>query len=286
MKIVFSFLLFLSLAANSAFAITTLPADKETVSQLKQKFIKIEGKMYFVSGDQLFDPEMIEKEDPLMPPLRAASFGKLLKWEDGVIPFRFAKEIPEWLQYEVLEACKVWAQFGNIKCQVGEYKKRSLLVTGKYAGCWSTMGMGGMVGGIVKRRMNLQLDLCTERWVILHELGHALGMIHEHQRTDRDEYVEIDKKNVDGAFVVTFNFKTLASELHTPYDFYSIMHYGYNFFSNKGETTIQPKPQYERYKYIMGGVKKISPLDQYAIGEMYGHTERTPEITEAIAKTY
>ena len=56
MKLALSFLFFLSLAANSAFAVTTLPADKETVSQLKQKFIKIDGKKYFVSGDQLFDP--------------------------------------------------------------------------------------------------------------------------------------------------------------------------------------------------------------------------------------
>jgi hypothetical protein len=282
MKALIGLFLLVAFVGNFSFADTTLPADKDTISQLKQNFIEVAGKKYFVSGDQLFDPEMIESTSPTTPPYLAASYGKLQKWEDGELPLEFSKNVPDWLQQRVFQTCQEWAKFGNIKCQFGKYKKRSLLVSTNRKGCWSTMGMGG----IYNRRMNLQLNGCESRDVILHELGHALGMIHEHQRTDRDLYVDIQSKNIDGSFLVKFNFKTLASELHTPYDFYSIMHYGYYFFSNEGETTIQPKPGYERYKHIMGMVRNISPLDQYAIGEMYGRTAQTPEITEAIEKTY
>ena len=66
----------------------------------------------------------------------------------------------------------------------------------------------------------------TNPGIITHELGHALGLYHEHQRFDRQQHVLVSraqananptnlgiKENVAGA---TFNFK---------YDFKSIMHY-------------------------------------------------------------
>jgi hypothetical protein len=31
----------------------------------------------------------------------------------------------------------------------------------------------------------------------IHELGHVLGMAHEHNRPDRDEYLVIDLNNVE-----------------------------------------------------------------------------------------
>ena len=54
----------------------------------------------------------------------------------------------------------------------------------------------------------------------LHELGHALGFIHEHQRADRDKYVwvdpEADAKNYG---------KKNSTVIHSSFDFASIMHY-------------------------------------------------------------
>ena len=39
-------------------------------------------------------------------------------------------------------------------------------------------------------------DGCEFKYVIMHELGHVIGFFHEHQRADRDEFVEILWDNV------------------------------------------------------------------------------------------
>ncbi|RCN48529.1 astacin [Ancylostoma caninum] len=78
---------------------------------------------------------------------------------------------------------------------------------------------------------------------ITHELGHAIGLGHTHNRHDRDEYLRMDWGNVDRGFyhfsqknpgysieVYRSQYKPMTKEENenygVPYDFGSIMHYG------------------------------------------------------------
>ena len=72
---------------------------------------------------------------------------------------------------------------------------------------------------------------------MLHELGHTLGMGHEQNRRDRDQYVIVVEDNIEEGFGYAFG-KMEASRDCTPYDYGSIMHYGKNNFSRDGDPTL------------------------------------------------
>lgn len=251
--------------------------------------IELDGRQYVVSGDQLIDvetisiigfepieaghgPELITDRDMAteakprkghIGPLRGASYGNLKQWTDGVLPIEFEDNVPEDIKLRFIYACETWAQYGQIKCQLGSYKNRALRVSVDGEGCWSTLGMNSIF--FYTRRLNLELGGCTSRKVILHEVGHSLGLIHEHQRADRDQYIEIVNENLELSFLVKFNFNISKSRLHTPYDFFSIMHYGSRYFSRDGySATIVAKEPYKKFQRYIGSGEELSPLDQFA----------------------
>jgi len=84
----------------------------------------------------------------------------------------------------------------------------------------------GMVGG----QQIVNIFNWNSRFIMAHELGHALGYWHEHQRADRNDFIQINAGNVDpvdcNATCFTANFDPGAPNNYGPYDFDSVMHYG------------------------------------------------------------
>ena len=123
-----------------------------------------------------------------------------------------------------------------------------------------------------RRKLNyLYLDpsSTTDIPVITHELGHVLGLVHEHQRPDRDEYVTILFNNVVKGYTDQFNKDFAVEFLYDykmfPYDYNSIMHYSSNLFSRKpGLHTIVPK------KHSLVYLNSISAIDCKKIRYLYG----------------
>jgi hypothetical protein len=77
---------------------------------------------------------------------------------------------------------------------------------------------------------------------------HAAGFWHEHQRYDRDDYVQINWENMDASMASNFDKNSLgvnaANVDNSTYDFDSIMHYELTAFSINGEQTITPIGQW------------------------------------------
>ena len=59
----------------------------------------------------------------------------------------------------------------------------------------------------------------------MHEIGHALGLKHEHSRHDRNGFVSIDSDNIQSGKKHNFETDDLAYDIGS-YDYDSLMHYG------------------------------------------------------------
>uniref|UniRef100_A0A0N5BI36 Metalloendopeptidase n=1 Tax=Strongyloides papillosus TaxID=174720 RepID=A0A0N5BI36_STREA len=93
---------------------------------------------------------------------------------------------------------------------------------------------------------------CNKVTIVLHETSHALGVIHEMTRHDRDYYVDVKFVNIHPPTHPNFKIfdLTKASPLGLTYDFGSVMHYDRYAGTINRQLTMQPK--YESYLKTIG----------------------------------
>jgi hypothetical protein len=265
----------------SVILICALIATLVSTAPLKSSAMTINQREYFLMGDQMLESDLVlksmerETEKKIDSAPMAGRPLKVETWQDGVIPISFGRDVEPPLQALVIKACQEWAHAAPaLSCRLGSYKNQTLKVTrsflGNSSGCWSMLGQGAYFMGL-RRHMNLGYG-CDRYAVVLHEMGHVLGFTHEHQRADRDQYIEIHSENVSDPYVgfgMKLNFDRQKTDLVTGYDFLSIMHYHRDAFSKNGRDTIVPKPPYASMITRIGNSTELSPLDISAIRKLY-----------------
>ncbi|KAL3122756.1 hypothetical protein niasHT_005473 [Heterodera trifolii] len=92
------------------------------------------------------------------------------------------------------------------------------------SGCRSNVGMQS---SDTYQGVKLEYPSCYRLGTMAHEIGHALGFFHEHERYDRDSFVTFYADNVDPKNYNAFQKETTEStdNYHVPYDLGSVMHY-------------------------------------------------------------
>ncbi|XP_068115999.1 astacin-like metalloendopeptidase [Hyperolius riggenbachi] len=128
-------------------------------------------------------------------------------------------------------------------------------------GCWSYIGK---VGGV--QTLSLQPGACTSYAVIQHELNHVVGMVHEHSRMDRDNYIIVRRQYISPEHLGSFDTVNTTS-FGMPYDYNSVMHYGNYAFSN---TSRQPSMVARMDpNMVLGGADGLNTMDITKINRLY-----------------
>jgi Astacin (Peptidase family M12A)/Domain of unknown function DUF11 len=130
----------------------------------------------------------------------------------------------------------------------------------------------GMIGG--QQFVTGSAD-CTVS-TLVHEMGHVIGLLHEHQRPDRDSYVVFNPANSDKPFIAgNFDFFTNGYQPVGLYDYASVMHYlPFNFTKNNLPVLESIPPGIP-----LGNTVGYTPGDVDTIARLYGLTPGTVTVT-------
>ena len=188
-------------------------------------------------------------------------------WTNGIVPFVIDANLPN--QARVINAINhiqtnTGIRFPNRTTQANYVR----FVSNGNAG-FSSSAIG-MRGGEQLIRV---ADAATMGTVV-HECLHALGVLHEQSRCDRDQFVTINFQNIQAGFESNFDRMCEGFRDYFEYDYGSIMHYPATAFTKNGQATIVPKQS----GVTIGQRNGMSMLDRLTIAEMYsrftgrGHT--------------
>uniref|UniRef100_A0A0R3RHF0 Metalloendopeptidase n=1 Tax=Elaeophora elaphi TaxID=1147741 RepID=A0A0R3RHF0_9BILA len=188
-------------------------------------------------------------------------------WPGGKIPYSIS---PHYTNLERALLARAIKQYHDKTCL--RFVPRSLyegdyLFIGKVDGCFSEVGR---TNGVQVLSLD---DGCLEYTTIIHEMMHVIGFYHEHERWDRDDYINIFWKNIDRTAIDQFGKVDLTKTSYygQPYDYRSILHYDSLAFSKNGFPTMLPKQK--GFATTIGNAKDFSEIDLAKINRMYGCPE-------------
>lgn len=239
---------------------------------------------YYIAGDMLFTEAS----------LRGGITGN--KWANAQVNYYFANEVDAAKRAIFRQGASLWSTSSGLEFVENSSAPNRIRVQIPKTGVFCNSEVG-MQGG--EQILNLGHDLSSTCWtagIVAHELGHAIGLFHEQNRSDRTPYVEITNvmgtgsPSCDALFTVNWGIRPLQS--FSNYDFGSIMHYQSTSTLTSAQCpsgvsatikalTAQPPGAPAGSEGVcnspstcmssMGNRTTLSLRDKYSIAQRYGH---------------
>ncbi|CAG5116950.1 unnamed protein product [Candidula unifasciata] len=184
---------------------------------------------------------------------RQAVMNKTRIWPGGVVPYVLDKAFsPDELATIEAAMREVEQNVGNSTHPCVRFIPRTTEVNYLDAhagdGCSSVIGLD-----FTGPQVSTFAPACVIKGLLLHELLHTLGIYHEQDRFDRDDYISMNATNLRADAERNYVLKNMSDIdiLGTSYDFGSIMHYGpYSFPKDPQYPVMTPKPKYAAGTYM------------------------------------
>jgi hypothetical protein len=189
------------------------------------------------------------------------------KWENGIIPVVLHPDVPN--RDNIIDAMIYIMEnspvlFRPVEIQNGRIVDQNYVAfVPSNEKCFSNLGMQGGPQVVAVP------DWCTTG-LLVHELGHTLGLWHEQTRCDRDEYIDVIEENIKPDWITQFIIVCdPASPEASPvafgeYDYCSIMHYP-RFGS---QSPIDPSKPIIQPKYAFTGCDDIGLYGGFSPGDL------------------
>ena len=142
--------------------------------------------------------------------------------------------------------------------------------------------IGKVRSNVTVSKLDLSCLNCTGS--IAHELGHVIGLRHEHNRKNRNDYIRINFDNI--LYHGDYKIKTDRMYYHSTYDFGSIMHYPP--ISKHIDVINMSLPIFEllenvTYKGEIGQRKCLSKNDVAAVKALFGCENNSGECCQKLS---
>ena len=214
---------------------------------------------YALSGDIL-----IARLDGSGELPQASATSKL--WTGGLIPYVFDAAFvnPD----RVMTAMRQWQDATGLQFVQRTNQTNYIKLLSPAFGCNSFVGMQG-----AEQIVNIAPG-CYDGSAP-HELGHAIGLYHEHARLDRSQWVQIVHDNLIATCPFEFDFGLAGgSQDVAAYDYGSIMHYDGWADTRNAYPTIVTIPPYIPIGETVIKNLGLSPVDIETVRKLYGKPAR------------